>query len=369
MLDTLFQEVLCVLSADGLITLERVMHDGTKIQANAGGDTFRREDKIREFLKLAEEQVAAMGDPRKEDVSKRRIKAKERACRERKERLELSLEELEKLRQTRKDKESKEQTRASVTDPEARNMKQPNGGFAPSYNAQISTDSAYGIVVGATATQSPTDCNELIPALDEIKRNCGASPKQVVVDGGFTSRENIIDVTGQQMDIIGSTGEKRGPALIERMERQGIQEGFFPGKFIFDSDSNQYTCPTGRSLSEKRIIKSIGAATHVYEADAKDCRICPFKQSCCSKSTKGRSISRVVEDLLITNFKAKMETEEAKQIYKTRGPIAEFTNAWIKSKIKLRQFSVRGLEKVNQELRWACMALNISCWIRFTRLA
>ena len=40
--DNLFVQVLGMLSAEGLITLERVTLDGTKIKANAGGNTFRR---------------------------------------------------------------------------------------------------------------------------------------------------------------------------------------------------------------------------------------------------------------------------------------------------------------------------------------
>jgi len=41
-LDDLFVQVLGMLSAEGLITLERVTLDGTKIKANAGGNSFRR---------------------------------------------------------------------------------------------------------------------------------------------------------------------------------------------------------------------------------------------------------------------------------------------------------------------------------------
>ena len=42
-LDALFIEVLGLLSAEGLISLERVMHDGSKVKACASGDTFRGE--------------------------------------------------------------------------------------------------------------------------------------------------------------------------------------------------------------------------------------------------------------------------------------------------------------------------------------
>jgi len=56
-LDDLFVQVLGMLSAEGLITMERVTLDGTKIKANAGGNTFRRKEKIEAHLALAREQV------------------------------------------------------------------------------------------------------------------------------------------------------------------------------------------------------------------------------------------------------------------------------------------------------------------------
>jgi hypothetical protein len=43
------------------------MHDGTKIKACAGVDSFRREERLKEHLEAARKQVEAMGDPREED--------------------------------------------------------------------------------------------------------------------------------------------------------------------------------------------------------------------------------------------------------------------------------------------------------------
>ena len=59
-LDDLFVQVLGMLSAEGLITLERVTLDGTKIKANAGGNTFRRQETLEAHLQLAREQVRLM---------------------------------------------------------------------------------------------------------------------------------------------------------------------------------------------------------------------------------------------------------------------------------------------------------------------
>jgi len=54
-LDDLFVQVLGMMSAEGLITLERVTLDGTKIKANAGGNSFRRQQKLAAHLELARE--------------------------------------------------------------------------------------------------------------------------------------------------------------------------------------------------------------------------------------------------------------------------------------------------------------------------
>ena len=63
-------------------------------------------------------------------------------------------------------------------------------------------------------------------------------------------------------------------------------------------------------------------------------------------------------------FIEKMGTEAAQAVYRLRGAVAEFPNAWIKAKIGLRQFRVRGLPKVLCEALWACLTYNIQQWIR-----
>lgn len=49
-----------MMSAEGLITLERVTLDGTKIKANPGGNTFRRKQKLEAHLELAREQLRVL---------------------------------------------------------------------------------------------------------------------------------------------------------------------------------------------------------------------------------------------------------------------------------------------------------------------
>ena len=55
-LNQLFIEVLGVLSHEGLITLQRVMHDGTKVKAYASDKSFHRKATLQDHLRLAREQ-------------------------------------------------------------------------------------------------------------------------------------------------------------------------------------------------------------------------------------------------------------------------------------------------------------------------
>jgi len=362
-LDELFVQVLGVLSADGLVTLERVAHDGTKIQACAGGDGFRREGTIQAHLKAAREQVAAMGDPLEETTARQRA-AQERAKRERAERLERALEELKQIRDAKTGAEAKAEARASETDPEARMMKVGNGGYAPSYNAQLTTDAAHGIVVGVGISQAASDYGELVGSIRRVEENMGRKPDQAVVDGGFTSRENIVAMDQAGVDLIGSLDEHNAQSAGQ-MRRRGVDEAFYPQAFEYDGQADRYRCPAGKILRRDGHEKRIGVIQHQYRASRADCAACSWKERCCpGNTTKGRAIRRAEESPAVRAFIEKMQTVAAKAVYRLRGAVAEFPNAWIKAKLGLRQFHVRGKVKALSECLWACITYNIQQWIR-----
>lgn len=363
-LDKLFIEVLGLLSAEGLVSLQRVMHDGTKIKACAGADTFRREEKIRAHLEMARQQVREMGDPQNEELSQRVAKARQRAARERQERLERAEKELQELRARRSTAEAQREARVSETDPEARIMKQAGGGYAPAYNVQISTDAAQGIIVGVGVSQSAGDWGQLDAAMDRIQEKLGRLPKQVVVDGGFTSREAILDMDHRGVDFIGALSDTTARAASQ-FARRGVEAAFRPEAFAYHPESDTYTCPAGKVLHYERKHRDIGVTDYYYRASATDCGNCGFRMNCCPANTNaGRSVVRAEEAPAVAAFRVKMATEDAKQIYRQRGAVAEFPNAWIKTKIGLRQFRLRGLAKVIMETQWACLTYNIQQWIR-----
>jgi transposase len=362
-LDELFTQVLTALSKEGLITLEQVMQDGTKIKALASTRSYHREGTIQGHLERARRRVAEMGDPRNEENNPKAKQAQVRARREQQERLESALEELRKLQERKSGEKAKSKTRVSTSDPQARVMHHSDGGLSLSYNAQISTDAANGLIVGVAVTQAAEDSAQLLPAVDRVQERLKEKPQQLVADGGYTTRENIEQMAGRQIDFVGSMKWEGVPSGTNTPNRLA------PSAFIYDRERGGYLCPEGKLLGyDCRHTKQAGLVMYRYTAEMRDCQSCARKPQCCPENQKrGRSVMRLEESALVVAFRQKMATEEARAQYRRRSQVAEFAHAWIKSKLGLRQFHVRGLMKVQTEMLWACFTYNLQQWIRLNK--
>jgi copper chaperone CopZ len=360
-LNGLFVQTLGLLSVDGLITLERVMQDGTKIRAKAAADSFRRQQRVEQALKEAKAQVAAVEAMSEEEGSRRMAKARQRAARERQERLEQALKEFDQLEKEDKDKE---QRRVSTSDPEARVMKQPGGGYAPSYNVQIDTDANNGVVVAVGVVQAGNDFEQLEPGVDRVEHNLKETPKEVVTDGGYVSKDTIVAMKERAIEYIAPCVDEAGKGQSS-YDNRGVSAEYHSSRFIYDAQTNSYLCPQGKILSYEGKEQRHLQVSYRYRAKRLDCEGCPMKSQCCpGNRVVGRSVHRSEELAQVAEFRHKMQSEEARAIYKTRAQVAETPNLWIKEKFKLRQFSVRGLAKVGMEALWACLTYNIRVWMR-----
>jgi transposase len=363
-LDELFTQVLAALSKEGLITLEQVMQDGTKIKALASSRSYRQEEAIREHLEQARRRVAEMGDPRNEESRPKAKQAQARARREQQERLESALDELQKWQERKSREKAKRETRVSTSDPHARAMHQPDGGLALSYNAQISTDATHGLIVGVAVTQEPNDSGQLLPAVDRVEQRLKKKPQQLVADSGYTTRENIEKMAGREIDFLGTMRQENTPRGANLPNR------FPPSAFLYQPEKNHCVCPEGKVLHPAGRRKvGPGMIYHLYEARLEDCQSCARRPECCPDNKKhGRSVAQFEESPVVIAFRKKMASEGARKQYRRRGRIVEFCHAWIKSKLGLRQFHVRGLKKVQMEMLWACLTYNLQHWIRLSKL-
>ena len=125
-------------------------------------------------------------------------------------------------------------------------------------------------------------------------------------------------------------------------------------------------CPAGCQLEALRKNRKRGDLYQQYQARAADCAVCEYQRQCCPRSAKrGRTVSiRMEEQADVAAFRKKMDSDKYRAIYRKRAPVAEFPNAWIKDKLGVRKFRVRGKAKAGTELLWACLTYNIMQWVR-----
>lgn len=287
-LDALLTESVATLRHEGLVKMERVAQDGMKVRASAGASSFRRRKTLEEHLVEAERQVQALKDEVDADPAagkRRQQKARQRAARERQQRLQRALQHLGNI-ESRK-KTSDQEPRASTTDADAHVMKMGDGGFRPAYNVQLGTDTETQIITGVDVSTSGGDQGKMAPMVHQHEDRYGQAPKEMLVDGGFTKKEDIEEVSP----------------------------------------------PHG--------------ATTVYA---------PVQKS--KDPQRDPHTPRGDDAPAVAQWRQRMATPEAKEIYKQRASTAECVNALARNR-GLYQFRVRGQVKVRAAMLWFVLAHNL----------
>jgi transposase len=190
-LDRLLTQSVTALIAEGLISLDEIVVDGTKVRANASRKSFRTSEKLIKIEGAVAERLAALKQELSSDPgasTRRRQAARERAVRdvhERAGKARVALERLQAERKSRakthaKDEAKKKEPRASTTDPEARSMRFPDGAIRPAYNAQIAAAPKEGVIVSIEVTDRRNDAGLAGPMVASSRSWRGSNPTQLV---------------------------------------------------------------------------------------------------------------------------------------------------------------------------------------------
>lgn len=362
-LNELFAQFLAMLETAGLVDLKTLLHDGTKVRAVAGKWSFHGRKTLEKRLKAARRVVKKLNEQAEgEAMDERRRAARVRAAQEGLERAKQALKKFKKLEAAVGAKE-KENVRVSDSEPEARKMKHPDGGWAPSYNVQVTTEMQSRMIVAAGVTTAANDTNELMPALERVKENCGALPEQMIADNGYVSRSNVEQTAEQNVKLIAPWKEDASREA-GACARNGITPEFAPSAFRSQYGGKRLRCPAGKTLVVIEQKKHHGLVTNVFQAKASDCQRCRLRAKCCGNRVGPRQISRPVETPAMKQYLARMKRPEVKELYRKRSEIAEFPHLWAKAVKGWRRFSVRGLVKAGMEVVWVALAYNVAQWLR-----
>lgn len=196
-LKNLLTQMLAVLIRGGLVTVSRIAQDGTRVRAGAGANSFKRRGTIEQALQQAEAHLEIIDKQAKraEDATERRRAAEACAAQRRVDRLNQALAELAKVEAAKAQQKNKptktDPPRASLTDPEARFMRMPDGGNRPAYNVQLAVDTESRAIVGVDVTNAGSDAGLAEPMREQVEERTDKGVNEQLIDGGYVKLDDL----------------------------------------------------------------------------------------------------------------------------------------------------------------------------------
>ena len=384
-LKSLFRQI-CLLAAEmGLVRLNRVAIDGTTIRANNGRYRTLTREKIEKRQEELDQQIAQMlqeaavvdqdENQRLGDKSNR-LPPELQDLEQCKQKLKEALETIGQLEAAKKDG-SKSPAQLPETDPDSRVLLNKTGGYAPNYTCVVSTDATCGFIVDTVTIQGNAEGEQALPATQRITETFGRAPDATMADGNFAHGHVLEGYEEQQLNFyspLDSSEVQPRDAAYREDPTQPVPEEKWDelpyrdrkktqldkSAFIYVAEEDVYYCPNGRPLSfvhtDRETRSGQQVETRRYQAD--DCSGCPLASRCLGGG-KTRTIRRDQYADVRERHVQKMQTEKAQDEYQHRMGIVEPSFGTVKGNWNFRQFLLRGLQKVDTEWRWVCLALNI----------
>jgi len=290
----LLTQMLAVLIRGELVPVSRIAQDGTRVRAGAGANSFKRRDTIERSLQQAEAhlEIIEKQAKRAEDATERRRAAEAKAAGRKIDRMRQALVELAKVEAAKAQQKAKptkaNPPRASLTDPESRFMRFPDGGTRPAYNVQLAVDTESRAIVGVEVTNAGSDAGRAEPMRGQVEERTERIVKDHLVDGGYVKLDDLDRAAAAE------------PAVTLYMP---------------------VPKPRKKEADPHRLKKT--------DSDA------------------------------VAEWRLRMGTPQAKEIYKGRASTIETVNAELKTERGLKPFRVRGLSKVRCVSLWCALAYNV----------
>lgn len=401
-INNIFTQVVLVLAAKGLISLDVEYIDGTKIESKANKYTFvwkrtveknraKLQEQIRTLLLQVDDVIAQdnaaktegveftadLLDEISEELNKSLESAPEPKTKEEKQAVKTKkkqLKELEKKRNKLQEYDQHleimgERNSYSKTDPDATfmHMKEDamrNGQTKPGYNLQIATENQF--ITDFALYANRTDTLTLPSFLESFKSRYHRYTKTVVADSGYGSEENYLF-----MDVHNMEAYVKYNYFHKEQRPRYTPNPFSPASLYYNKEQDFYVCPMGQHMKRigmKRSLTSNGFVTYSVRYQAERCDGCPLRGSCFK--ARGNRIIEVNHQLQHYKQKAR-ELLTSEEGIKHRGrrciePEAVFGQTkYNKAYKRFRHF---GKDKVNMDFAFFAIAFNIGKMCRKNNL-
>ena len=392
-INNVFTQLVLLLNAKGLVTLDVEYIDGTKIESKANKYTFvwrktveknraKLLEKIRVLLsqvddaiaqdKAEEEAVSFTPETLTEIATELRdalaeqpaSKSKEgkKALRKKQKQVRHLEEMADKLSEYNSHLETLgERNSYSKTDKEATFMRMKedamnNGQTKPGYNLQTGTENQF--ITDFGFFPNPTDTLTMIPFLSSFSMRYDRQPKEVCADAGYGSEENYA-----YMEANGTEAYVKYNYFHKEQKRAFKNDIFRIENLYYNQDEDYFVCPMGQHMTRagtRHDKTGSGYRTESAVYRAQRCEGCPLRWGCYKKKRGDREI-KVNHRLMEYKRKARERlTSERGQEHRSRRPTEpEAVFGQMKYNMQYKRFRHFGKDKVTMDFAFFAIAFDI----------
>ncbi len=232
----LFKQVLKVCRKKGLLGMQHVAIDGTKLRANASKHTAMSYGRMKdEEERIGKEVEAWFKEADRVDAAEDRLYGEEqgeelpaelRNAERRRQAIKEAMAELEQEAEAAGKEAPLAKAQRNFTDSESRIMKSGEGAFIQAYNGQAAVDAKSQIIVAADLSNQAADSVQLLPMVDLVRHNLGRNPEQISADAGYCSEANLQALRGRRLDPYIATGKRSRDRNLPPAPRGRIPTSF-----------------------------------------------------------------------------------------------------------------------------------------------
>jgi transposase len=232
----------------------------------------------------------------------------------------------------------------STVDPDARLMGNNRGGVEVAYNVQSVVDGKHDIIVDFDVSMNPSDQGQLS---NMSKRLIRQGYRKFIMLGDKGYYNGICLQKGKKYKIK-SIVSRQKPSNPKDQPKE-----FHSEKFQYDSETDTYSCPTGKTLHPRN--KKTAKRRNFYNKTA--CSKCPHVDIC----TRGKSGYRTITRNQNADIyeEADKVFKENLLLYKLRQQIVEHPFGTVKHTMNGGYFLLRRRRKVRSEVALLFLGYNL----------
>jgi transposase len=328
-----FERVVAVCMANGLVKGEGFAVDASVIEANASRYHGKAPDELdwtqaqRQKRAVAEYLAALEVEPSSDDIESGGDEGSDGG---------------QELRSDRKPPKV-----ISPSDPSSAWTAKANKRVLFGYGLNYLIDVEHAIIVDVEATPARTydEVAATCAMIERTRRRFALSPRRLAADTAYG--------TGRFLAFVTAAGIIPHIPVWDKSQRD---DGAFPrSAFSFDRRRNVYICPAGETLTTTGRVHSDHAIR--YYASVPRCRECPLKQRCCPNMS-ARRIVRDINEAARDIARRKMKTKAFLKSRNQRKRV-EMRFAHLKTHHGFERMRLRGLSGARDEFHLAAIVQNL----------